>query len=326
MFDTGAYDQKIWNLIYEGLVFSDPEGELMPGLAASWDIQDVTLTNSTPGRRLTYYLNQNVTWHDGTKFTSNDVKFTYDYVMQQQIPIWLSAVEQVVNVETPDDYTVVINLKSRSFFSFLDASGVPILPAHIWKDVGANWRQFVPSQEKHPTVQGLTKEIGTGPFILVEFKEGEFWRMAWNSMYFRRHPAKTFQVDMTSLPRSLTQGDKSDLKVTIKSYTGELLTDAAVTADLMLNGQSVTSLPFTHVGNGVYQASLDTANLQPGAYSLVLAISRGEGTLKQTGTVSSSIEIKAPFPLVPALVVLVVVVIAAGYVVMRRRAKPKTKT
>jgi len=324
MFDTGAYDQKIWNLIYEGLAFSDPEGDLIPGLAAGWDVEDVTLADSTLGKKITYHLNQNVTWQDGAKLTSKDVKFTYDYVIQQQVPIWLPNVEQIESVEAPDDYTVVITLKSRGFFVFLDASSVPIVPEHIWHDVGENWRQFVPSQEAHPTVPGLTKEIGTGPFILTEFRQDEYWRMIWNPLYFKRHPSKTFQVEATSVPQSLTQGDKTDLKVTVKSYAGEPVADAAVVGELAKDGNVVLTLPFTSGGNGIYNSALDTANIEPGAYSLVLRISRSEGALTQTGSMTYPLEVKAPFPLVPVAAAVIVVLIAAGYVVVRR-AKPKTR-
>jgi peptide/nickel transport system substrate-binding protein len=321
MFDTGAYDQRIWNLIYEALIFSNPDGDIIPGLAASWETQDITTSDGTPGTKITYHLNQNVSWHDGTKFTSKDVKFTYDFVVQNQIPIWLANVESVESVDAPDDYTVVITVKSRGFFSFLDTSSVAMVPQHIWSGVGSNWRTFVPSQEAHPSVAGLTKEIGTGPFILTEFTPNEFWRMAWNPLYFKRHPDKTFQVERTNVPESLTQGDASQLQVTVKSYTGEVITDAAVTADLVVGGTTVSTLTFSHVGNGVYQASLDTANLQPGAYSIVLKISRGTGALAQSATLNYALDLAAPFPLIPVAIVVIVVLIAAGYVVIRRRGK-----
>jgi ABC-type transport system substrate-binding protein len=203
MFDTGASDQKIWNLIYESLISADPDGNIIPWLAGSWDIQDVDLPNATLGRKITYHLNQNITWQDGAKFTSKDVKFTYDYMIKEQIPTYLPAVEEVVSVDAPDDYIVVITIKSRSFFSFLDVSSVPIVPEHIWRDVGDKWRTFVPSEEKHSTVAGLTKEIGTGPFILTDFKAGEYWRMEWNQQYFKRHPDKAFQVEMARATQTL---------------------------------------------------------------------------------------------------------------------------
>jgi ABC-type transport system substrate-binding protein len=324
MFDSGAYDQKIWNLIYESLVFTNPAGDIIPGLAATWESQDVTLPNATQGRKITYHLNQNITWQDGTRFTSKDVKFSYDYVKQQKIPIWLPDVENVVSVDAPDDYTAVITIKSRSFFSFLDTSSLVIIPEHIWRDVGDKWRTFVPSQENHPTISGLTKEIGTGPFILTEFKAGEFWRMLSNLNHFRRHPDKTFQLEKTSIPDSLPRGDKSDIKITVKSYTGQIVTDAQVTANLVREGKSAATLNFAHVGNGLYHATLDTVNTDPGAYSLVFTISRGAGALTQTTSVTYSLVIQAPFPLIPVTMAIAVILIVAGYVLIRRRGIEKT--
>jgi len=55
----------------------------------------------------------------------------------------------------------------------------------------------------------------------------------------------------------------------------------------------------------------------------VLRISRSEGALTQTGSMTYPLEVKAPFPLVPVAAAVIVALIAAGYVVVRR-AKPRT--
>jgi len=60
------------NLIFDALVEKDDEG-IIPWLAENWDI-------STDGTEYTFYLRKNVKWQDGQDFTSNDVKFTIDYV------------------------------------------------------------------------------------------------------------------------------------------------------------------------------------------------------------------------------------------------------
>jgi ABC-type transport system substrate-binding protein len=75
-------------------------------------------------------------------------------------------------------------------FNLIDTGGLLILPEHIWRDVGDDWRSFQPNLEKHPSRPDLTKMVGTGPFILVDHKPGEYWRLKWNPTYFKRVPER----------------------------------------------------------------------------------------------------------------------------------------
>ena len=49
----------------------DENNEVVPGLAESWEMDDATNT-------YTFHLRDDVNWHDGEKFTADDVKFTID--------------------------------------------------------------------------------------------------------------------------------------------------------------------------------------------------------------------------------------------------------
>ncbi|MEM2107073.1 MAG: hypothetical protein QXV46_04580, partial [Candidatus Bathyarchaeia archaeon] len=80
----------------------------------------------------------------------------------------------------------------------IDVGGIVIIPKHIWKDI-SDWRTFQPDREPHPKVKGLTKMVGTGPFILAEEKPGEFWRLRANPNYFKRFPAVKTPVEGVGL-------------------------------------------------------------------------------------------------------------------------------
>ncbi len=186
LYGTGAYEQKMISLIYDSLLAADPEtGDPLPYLAESWTIKDTQIGGSK-GQKITFNLVHNASWQDGEPFTSNDVKFTIEYCRKNKIPLFLPILERVLEVSSPNPYTVEVTVNGTSLFNLIDIGGTIIIPEHIWKDV-TDWRTFQPDRELHPTKPGLTKMVGTGPYILSEEKPGEYWRLKSNPDYFRRY-------------------------------------------------------------------------------------------------------------------------------------------
>jgi len=196
LYGTGAYEQKIIGLIYDSILASDPEtGDPIPYLADSWKIESAD-TGAAKGQRITFNLVRNASWQDGAPFTSRDIKFSMEFFKKYKIPIFLSTMERVVQVSTPDEFTVEIVMNGTSIFNLIDAGGAMIIPEHIWKNV-SDWRTFQPDREPHPSKPGLTKMVGTGPFILSEEKPGEFWRLKSNPAYFKRLPLTKPEAEST---------------------------------------------------------------------------------------------------------------------------------
>ncbi|RKX90159.1 MAG: hypothetical protein DRP59_10120, partial [Spirochaetes bacterium] len=91
--------------IYDYLVEMDAKtGNLVPALATSW--------NTDKGKVWTFKIRKGVKFHDGSDFTSKDVKYTLELTQNPDLG-HLKAQDFAVmdKVETPDDYTVVITLK-----------------------------------------------------------------------------------------------------------------------------------------------------------------------------------------------------------------------
>src|SRR6185436_6057911 len=65
---------RLSELMFESLVYIDYRGEVKGRLAEKWNVFN-------GNQRITFYLRKDVKWHDGTPFTANDVKFTYDAIM-----------------------------------------------------------------------------------------------------------------------------------------------------------------------------------------------------------------------------------------------------
>ena len=81
-FATGTKDQDASRLFYEPLAGWDPDGNLVPVLAAAIP----TVENgglAEDGTSVTWKLRQGVTWHDGKPFTAADVRCTFDLLMEK---------------------------------------------------------------------------------------------------------------------------------------------------------------------------------------------------------------------------------------------------
>ena len=99
-------------------------------------------------------LKKNVKWHDGTTFTTKDLKFTIDRLKEID-SIYAYNVQYVIGLEIIDDYTIRINLdKEIPFFEYYLT--FPILSDHYYAD-----EDFKETEKnKHP--------IGTGMFVIAE--------------------------------------------------------------------------------------------------------------------------------------------------------------
>lgn len=186
---SSAYEWDVLGRVADSLMTVHPETlEDMPWLAKSWKVSTWEPKPGEKGTVITWYLQEGVKWQDGEPFTSKDVKFTMEYLRDNKVPRYLSAVKDIVKVETPDPYTAIVYFANISYWHLYDADAA-FLPEHIWKDV-KDYKTFQPWLEPHPVVKGLTKVIGTGPFILKEYKPGEYVRLVKNPIYFRLTPPK----------------------------------------------------------------------------------------------------------------------------------------
>lgn len=179
---TQTIDSSIARLFSDILVTVDARGRFVPDLAA----EVPTSANggiSADGLTIRYRLREGVKWQDGRPFTSRDVKFTYDAIMNPANDIISRHGYDVVkSVDTPNDTTVVFRLKRR-FAPFVATvfgdsdSPYGIVPAHIL------------AREKN--INNLpfnSLPIGTGPFKVVGWERGNQIVFARNDAYFLGKP------------------------------------------------------------------------------------------------------------------------------------------
>ncbi|MCD1146051.1 ABC transporter substrate-binding protein [Kocuria sp. LUK] len=143
---TSAYFSfQILENVYDTLVEPDAELEMQPALAESWEVSEDQLS-------WTFHLREGVTFHDGSAFTAEDVVYSYDRIIDEQLAnaYRLAAVEDVVAV---DEHTVRIDVSQPT----------PALLAAIggYKGMAIVERGNVESGD----VQ--LDPVGTGPFEVV---------------------------------------------------------------------------------------------------------------------------------------------------------------
>jgi peptide/nickel transport system substrate-binding protein len=159
--------------VYNGLVRTSPYDplatEVIPELAHAWEF-------SEDGKSITFHLHQGVKWHDGAPFSSADVKYTIERIMNPpqgmvspRGPVFRAVIDRV---EAPDPHTVVVHGKGPTTLLLdLFANGHnAIIPKHI--------------VEQDPVNALKTKVIGTGPFRIKGTPTESLWQYERNPDYF----------------------------------------------------------------------------------------------------------------------------------------------
>ncbi len=169
---AAAYEA--WGLMYDSLTgYGAEDFAPVPRLAETWESSDDGLT-------WTYHLVHDATFSDGEPLTADDVVYTFNRILDGQVEKtnYGSYVTQIETVEATDDFTVVMTLKKPT--PIMDHLSVPILPEHIWSQIDDDeLREYANEPDSEPA-----GGIGSGPFVLEEAREGQFFRFATNEDYW----------------------------------------------------------------------------------------------------------------------------------------------
>ena len=186
---SGTKDVETASLILEGLGGFNEKGEVIARLADGVP----TVANggiSADLTSITWKLQAGLLWSDGTPVTSADAKFTYEYCTHPEGGCAQAArYEGIAAIETPDDLTVVIKFaapKPNPYTAFVGGTS-PILQA-------AQFANCLGAAASSCTEQNFSP-IGTGPYIVTEFKTNDVVSLAANPNY--RDPAKPAFATMT---------------------------------------------------------------------------------------------------------------------------------
>ncbi|WP_248925867.1 nickel ABC transporter substrate-binding protein [Paenibacillus hamazuiensis] len=190
-------------MVYEPLVDYVEGGKIAPRLAEKWEV-------SPDGLSYTFHLRQDVVFSDGSKFKADNVKRNFDAIMaNKERHSWMGVVPVLEKTEKLDDYTVRLVL-SKPYYPLLQELAF-VRPFRILADAG------FPDSGK--TSETIAKPIGTGPWVLSEYKKDEYAVFRRNDNYWGPKP-KLSSVKVRIIPDPetiVTAFEKNELDMIVGS-------------------------------------------------------------------------------------------------------------
>ncbi len=158
--------------IHDALVDVDWQFEIENELAREYEISD-------DGLEYTFHLQEDVLFHDGEPFTSDDVRYTWEFHADPDNgTIQHGNFMNVDSVETPDEHTAIVHMAEPDASLLRGACRIGIVPEHHHGEIGEDAYKSDP--------------IGTGPFYVDEYSPAEFCRLAAYEDHWRGRPYVDF--------------------------------------------------------------------------------------------------------------------------------------
>lgn len=213
---------EVGTLLYDGLVdINVSDLSVVPDLAERWEVSDDNLT-------FTFYLRDDVAWHDGEPFTARDVKFTYDTILNEEINsprrAGLAGILTPEQIEVLDDHTVKFTLSQVNAAFLINECRYGIIPEHILGGLSA---------EEFNTAEFNTQSpIGTGPFMFREWVKDDHVALVKNPDYFKGAPNLDFWYYKVVEDQTVEYAQLQTGEVDLAEVTAALWEDAQQQEDL----------------------------------------------------------------------------------------------
>ncbi|MED1468950.1 nickel ABC transporter substrate-binding protein [Bacillus salipaludis] len=179
--DIGELNPHVYNpsqlfaqsMVYEPLVSYGDGGKLKPQLAESWEI-------SKDGKEYTFHLRKDVKFSDGTSFNAKIVKKNFDTILNHMdLHSWLGFLSKISSTEVIDENTFKMTL-TEPYYPTIQELAV-VRPVRFLGEAGF--------PESGDTSKGIVKAVGTGPWILEEYKKDEYAIFKRNENYWGQLPS-----------------------------------------------------------------------------------------------------------------------------------------
>lgn len=165
---TSAYFSfQVLENIFDTLVEPDENLEMQPALADSWEVSEDQLT-------WTFELRDDVSFHDGSDFTSADVVYSYERIIDEELAnAW--RFDAVTAVEAVDEYTVEITVDAPA--------------PNLLSNLGGFKGMSIVQEDNVESDEISSNPVGTGPFSMASYASGDHISLEANPDYWAGAPA-----------------------------------------------------------------------------------------------------------------------------------------
>lgn len=196
---TGATSGN-WFLsnLYTALYTRDPDQQPYPRLAESVIIETHSDNPSVSdgNTRFTFEIVNDSIWTDGVPVTSDDVLFTFNYILESRDfgnPAG-SDLSGLVALYSPRPGIVVLEFSIESYWLFDRIAYDFIVPKHVFENYGpeewADWNLITINNGD---------SLNCGPFVLTDYEESEFYELTWNRLWIHRYWRELIYLEITSI-------------------------------------------------------------------------------------------------------------------------------
>jgi oligopeptide transport system substrate-binding protein len=226
---TGQLEGRIALALFEGLTTRNAKGDIVPGMAESWE-------RRPDGLQFTFHLRPGIKWSNGDPVTAQDFinswERTLNPITASQYAYQLYYIVNAeaygtgklkdfsqVGVKAPDDHTLVINLLHPTAYFLELTSFQTLVPMHLptIKKYGSDW-----------TKPG--NMVSNGPYVLKQWRLNDFIIVEANPYYWRPVAVHRIKVLPTASPTAtfnLFYSHKTDLILDTRSIPTQLVDDIA---------------------------------------------------------------------------------------------------
>ena len=169
------FDIWMFNNFYDTLLMTSDDGSMLePGLATEWKI-------SEDGLAVTLTVRDGVKFADGTPLQLSDVKWSLDRARNPENGHWNEFLSAIDVIEIVGSNQIVLRLKRQdpAILAALASFNTSIMPEKLFMaEAGSTDEEKAKSFSTHP--------IGTGPFVLSEWKVGSSMKLTRNPYYWAK--------------------------------------------------------------------------------------------------------------------------------------------
>jgi len=162
LYVSGSADSWITELVWDRLMRVGQDG-----LPKPWAAESVEWISDT---QVQIVLRDGMKWHDGKPVTVEDVKFSFEAPLSEEVPMYKPFVSNIESIEIVNENTLVFNLiKASAVFETASLAKLNIIPKHIWIPI------LEKLKDSTDNVESIQEDvpIGSGPYKYSNWKFSE---------------------------------------------------------------------------------------------------------------------------------------------------------